>query len=139
MADVAVLRQLPPVSSELCEKRSARVSSTALERYRGTDYSVPTRFGSQNVVIKGFVDKVVILSGTEEIARHMCWFGSGDFVAEQLHYIALIKTQPNAFGQAEALQIWVLPDVIAHLRQLPEGLMGRKRNARLFTRYACSN
>jgi len=125
-ADIAALRPLPTVPLEPCEKRSARVSSTALVRYRGNDYSVPTRFGFQDVVVKGFVDEVVILSGAEEIARHVRSYGSGDFVADPLHYLALIETKPNALDQAAALQDWALPDVFAHLRQLLEGRMGRK-------------
>ena len=62
LADLAALRPLPPVPLEPCEKRGARVSSTALVRYRSNDYSVPTRFGFQDVMVKGFVDEVVILS-----------------------------------------------------------------------------
>lgn len=76
--------------------------------------------------MKGFVDEVVILSGAEEIARHVRSYGSGDFVADPLHYLALIETKPNALDQAAALQNWALPDVFAHLRQLLEGRMGRK-------------
>src|SRR3990167_8843262 len=98
-ADLQVFRDLPPVPLEPCEKRSARVSSTALVRYRGNDYSVPTRYGFQDVVVKGFVDDVVILSGAEEIARHVRSYGSGDFVADPLHYLALIETKPNALDQ----------------------------------------
>jgi hypothetical protein len=84
VADITALRPQPAVPLEPCEKRSARVSSTALVRYRGNDYSVPTRFGFQDVVVKGFVDEVVILSGAEEIARHVRSYGSGDFVADPL-------------------------------------------------------
>ena len=43
VADTAALRALPVVPLEPCEKRSGRVSSTALVRYRCNDYSVPTR------------------------------------------------------------------------------------------------
>ena len=39
VADTAVLRDLPAVASEPCEKRAARVSSTALVRYRGRELS----------------------------------------------------------------------------------------------------
>lgn len=46
------------------------MSSTALVRYRCNDYSVPTRYGFQDVLVKGFVDEVVILCGGQEIARH---------------------------------------------------------------------
>jgi hypothetical protein len=44
-ADVAAFRDLPVVPLKPGEKRAARVSSTALVRYRGNDYSVPTAFG----------------------------------------------------------------------------------------------
>ena len=51
VADTAALRALPAVPLEPCEKRSGRVSSTALVRYRCNDYSVPTRYGFQEVVV----------------------------------------------------------------------------------------
>src|SRR3546814_5160602 len=69
-ADQAALRAWPAGMFEPCETRAARVSSTALVRYRTNDYSVPTRYGFQDVVVKGFVDTVVILCGNQEVARH---------------------------------------------------------------------
>ena len=53
VADRAALRPLPAVPLEPCEKRSGRVSSMALVRYRTNDYSVPTAYGFQDVVVKG--------------------------------------------------------------------------------------
>ena len=41
-ADTAIIRPLPATPLEPCEKRAARVSSMALVRYRGNDYSTPT-------------------------------------------------------------------------------------------------
>lgn len=78
-ADLDALRELPAVPLEPCEKRAARVSSTALVRYRCNDYSVPTTYGFQDVMVKGFVDQVVILCGGEEIACHERCYGSGTF------------------------------------------------------------
>jgi hypothetical protein len=46
-ADVAAFRELPVTALEPCEKRAARVSSTALVRYRGNDYSVPPAMASR--------------------------------------------------------------------------------------------
>jgi len=67
-ADLATFRDLPAVPLEACEKRAARVSSTALVRYRCNDYSVPTAYGFRDVLVKGFVDEVVILCAGQEIA-----------------------------------------------------------------------
>jgi len=126
VADHAALRPLPAVSLEPCEKRSGRVSSMALVRYRTNDYSVPTAYGFQDVVVKGFVAEVVILCGGKEIARHQRCYGEGVFVADPLHYLALIETKPGALDQAAALQGWALPDVFQHLRHLLEARMGNR-------------
>ena len=126
VADTAALRALPAVPLEPCEKRSGRVSSTALVRYRCNDYSVPTRYGFQEVVVKGFVDEVVILCGGQIIARHPRSYAEGAFIADPLHYLALIEIKPNALDQAAALRGWDLPEVFQHLRHLLEARMGNK-------------
>lgn len=126
VADTAALRPLPATPLEPCEKRAGRVSSTALVRYRTNDYSVPTRFGFQDVIVKGFVDEVVILCGGKEIARHPRSYAEGAFIADPLHYLALIETKPNALDQAAALQGWDLPEVFQHLRHLLEARMGNR-------------
>jgi transposase len=128
-ADLAALRPLPAGTFEPCETKGARVSSTALVRYRTNDYSVPTSYGFQDVVVKGFVDRVVILCGGEEIARHPRCYGEAMFVANPLHYLALIETKPGALDQAAALQDWNLPEDFQHLRHLLEVRMGNKGSA----------
>jgi hypothetical protein len=76
--------------------------------------------------VKGFVEEVVILCGSTEIARHPRCYGEGVFVSNPLHYLALIETKPNALDQAAALQNWALPEVFQHLRHLLEARMGNK-------------
>jgi hypothetical protein len=117
---------LPAVPLEPCEKRAARVSSTALVRYRSNDYSVPTAYGFQDIIVKGFVDAVVILCGGRVIARHARSYAAGAFVADPLHYLALIETKPGALDQAAALRGWDLPQAFQHLRHLLEARMGNR-------------
>lgn len=126
VADMAALRELPATPLEPCEKRAARVSSTALVRFRTNDYSVPTAYGFQHVLVKAFVDEVVILCDGQEIARHSRSYGEGVFVFNPLHYLALIEVKPNALDQAAALQGWNLPEVFQHLRHLLEARMGNR-------------
>jgi hypothetical protein len=64
---------------------------------------VPTAYGFREVVVKGFADGV-ILCGGEEIAQHRRCYGEGVFVANPLHYLALLETKPGALDQAAALQ-----------------------------------
>ena len=66
--DLEAFHSLPPTPYDACEKRTGRVSSQLLVRYRGTDYSVPTAYGHRDVVIRGYVHEVVISCGAEVIA-----------------------------------------------------------------------
>lgn len=125
-ADLAAFRPLPSGLFEPCEQRTARVSSTALVRYRTNDYSVPTVFGFREVVVKGFVDEVVVVCAGQEIARHRRSYERGGFICDPLHYLALIEQKPGALDQAAPLQGWRLPEQFAQLRRLLEARMGNR-------------
>jgi hypothetical protein len=70
---------------------TGRASSMALVRYRTNDYSVPTAYAHQEVVIKGYVDRVSIICGGEQIAVHPRSYEREDFIANPLHYLALLS------------------------------------------------
>jgi transposase len=125
-ADLAVFRRLPAAPFEPCETRPGRVSSLSLVRYRGNDYSVPTRFGHREILVKGFVDEVVIAYGSEVIARHRRSYDSADFVFDPLHYLALLEQKTGALDQAAPLQGWALPNAFAELRRLLEARMAKR-------------
>jgi hypothetical protein len=62
--DVAALLQLPPAPCDACHKVSTRVSSLSLALYRNNDDSAPTRHGYQEVLAKGYVDRVIRAAAT---------------------------------------------------------------------------
>jgi len=126
VADQAVLRALPETAFEPCDKRPAKVSSTALVRYRMNDYSTPAAYGFRDVLVKGFVDEIAIICGASEIARHPRVYGRGQFVFDPKHYLALLEQKPGALDQAAPLQNWVLPEPLQHLRRLLEARMGNR-------------
>jgi transposase len=126
VADQAALRALPAAPFEPCDKRAAKVSSTALARYRMNDYSVPAAYGFRDVLVKGFVDEVAIFCGAVEIARHRRCYGRGEFIFDPKHYLALLEQKPGALDQAAPLQDWALPEPLEHLRRLLEARMGNR-------------
>ena len=124
--DRAALRQLPATPYDACDKRAGRVSSLSLVRYRGTDYSVPTRFGHCEVLVRGYVHEVVISHGAAVIARHPRSYEHEDFIFDPLHYLSLLEQKSNALDQAAPLNGWELPPVFGDLRRLLEARMGKK-------------
>src|ERR1035441_6398338 len=94
--DRIALLPLPASEYEACEKRVARVSSMSLVRYRTNDYSVPTEYGHRDVLVKGYVHEMVIVCGSEVIARHRRSYQREDMVFDPLHYLALLSQKAPA-------------------------------------------
>ena len=67
--DLDALLPLPAAAYDACDQQASRVSSLSLVRYRTNDYSVPVAYGHRDVLVKGYVDRVVISCGAEIIAR----------------------------------------------------------------------
>jgi transposase len=124
--DLAAFHDLPATAYDACEKMPGQVSSLSLVRYRGTDYSVPTAYGHREVLIRGYVDEVVISCGAEIIARHARSYEREDFVFEPLHYLALLEQKTGALDQAAPLAGWNLPEEFATFRRLLEARMGKR-------------
>ena len=118
--DPEALLHLPAVHYDACEKQPGRVSSLSLVRYRTNDYSVPVAYGHRDVLVKGYVDQVVISCGSEVIARHSRSYERDDFVYDPIHYLPLLERKTGALDQAAPLQGWELPEDFAILRRLFE-------------------
>ena len=124
--DLEALMPLPAVPYDACDKQAGRVSSLSLVRYRANDYSVPVAYRYRDVLVKGYVDQVVISCGTEIIARHPRSYERDDFVYDPIHYLPLLERKTGALDQAAPLQAWDLPEEFGTLRRLLESRMGRR-------------
>lgn len=122
--DQDVLLPLPSGGFEACDVRSGQVSSMSLVRYRTNDYSVPVRFGHRKVVVRGYVDEVVIACGSEVIARHQRTYQRNDFVFDPIHYLPLLEQKIGALDQAAPLDDWELPEEFAEVRRRLEARSG---------------
>ena len=124
--DLEALLPLPAVPYDACEKQAGRVSSLSLVRYKTNDYSAPVAYGHRDVLVRGYVDHVVISCGSEVIAKHPRSYERDDFVFDPIHYLPLLEQKTAALDQAAPLQGWDLPEEFATLRRLLESRMGRR-------------
>ena len=83
-------------------------------------------FGHRDVLVKGYVNEVVISCGAEVIARHPRSYEKDDFVFDPIHYLPLLERKTAALDQAAPLQGWDLPEEYGTLRRLLEARMGRR-------------
>ena len=124
--DLDALLPLPSAPYDACDKQASRVSSLSLVRYKTNDYSVPVAYGYRDVLVRGYVDQVVISCGAEVIARHPRSYEKDDFVFDPIHYLPLLEQKTAALDQAAPLQGWALPEEYRTLRRLLEARMGRR-------------
>ena len=124
--DLEALLPLSPLAYDACEKQAGRVSSLSLVRYKTNYYSVPVAYGHRDVLVRGYVDQVVISCGSEVIAKHHRSYERDDFVYDPIHYLPLLERKPGALDQAAPLQRWELPEEFGTLRRLLESRMGRR-------------
>ena len=124
--DVDALLPLPSTPYEACDKHTTRVSSLSLVRYRTNDYSVPVAYGHREVLVRGYVGRVVISCGAEVIARHSRSYQRDDYVFDPIHYLPLLEQKTGALDQAAPLAGWELPEEFETLRRLLESRMGKR-------------
>ena len=116
--DREALLPLPPVPYDACDTRTTRVTSLSLVRDRRNDDSVPTADGHREVLVKGSVDDVVIVCGSDEIARHRRSYGRAELICNPRHDLALLERKTGALDQAAPLAGWALPEELLRLRRL---------------------
>ena len=114
--DLDALLPLSATPYDACDRQAGRVSSLSLVRYRTNDYSVPVAYGHRDVLLRGYVDEVVISCGSEIIARHPRSYERDDFVYDPIHYLPLLEQKIGALDQAAPLQEWDLPGEFGTLR-----------------------
>src|SRR5262249_1069786 len=84
-ADLAAFTKVPGGACDGWDEGGTRVSSLSLVRYKNNDCSVPARYGHQEVLAKGYVDRVEIVCRDETIAVHPRSYEKADFIYNPLH------------------------------------------------------
>ena len=85
---------------------------------------MPVAYGHRDVMVRGYVDRVVISCGSAVIARHHRSYQRDDFVYDPVHYLPLLEQKTAALDQAAPRQGWDLPEEYRTLRRLLESRMG---------------
>ena len=100
--DLEALLALPAVAYDASDKHTTQVSSLSLVRYRTNDYSVPVAYGHREVLVRGYVDRVVISCGADVIARHRRSYQRDDYVFNPIHYLPLLGAEDGSVGPGGA-------------------------------------
>jgi len=115
---------LPQAPFEACRMESRHVTSLSLVQFQNNNYSVPIRYAYRDVILKAFVDRVVICWKNETIACHQRSYAQHDYIFDPLHYLPLLERKPGALDGGMPFSGWELPGGFGLLRRLLESRNG---------------
>ena len=133
--DLASASPLPRDRFEACVIHPA----VAVDKYQsvafdGNRYSVPRAFAFGLVTVKGFVDRIAIVSGGQVVATHGRSLEKSKVVLDPLHFLATLDRKPAALDHAPVFRDWVLPACFADFRARLERQHGHSAGARQYAR-----
>src|SRR3954452_6288047 len=133
--DRAVAGPLPAHGFDPCAIHQAvAVDKYQTVAYDTNRYSVPRPFAFQMVTVKGYVDRVVIVSRGQTVARHERSHQRHTMVLDPLHYLATLDRKPGVLDHAPVLRDWHLPACFAAFRAALEREHGATAGGRRYAR-----
>jgi len=108
---------LPEAPFDACRKQPTRANSLSLVRFDDNDYSVPVAYAHHEILIKGYVDRVVLCHKEKVVAEHKRSWGKEGVFFDYLHYLPLLERKPGSLDHARPLADLNLPECFGTLRR----------------------
>jgi hypothetical protein len=124
--DLAAFHDLPSAPYDACEKKAVWISSLSLVRDRGTDYSVPTAYSHREILIRGYVDEVMISLGGGGDCPRSVFLRARELRFRPAAFPGVAPTEGRALDQGRRWSVGDLPEEFAMLRRLIEARMGKR-------------
>ena len=133
--ELAAAAPLPEHRFEPCVIRPAvAVDKFQTVAFDSNRYSVPRAFAFQMVVVRGYVDRVLITAGGQLVAIHRRCLRKREMILDPIHYLATLGRKPGALDHAPVYRDWKLPACFTRFRAELEEHYGGMAGTRRFVR-----
>lgn len=119
--DQAAFFPLPAGTFDACRKQPTRANSLSLVRFDDNDYSVPVAYAHHEILVKGYVDRVVLCHQDRVVAEHRRSWGKEGVFFDYRHYLPLLERKPGSLDYARPLVGMDLPECFHTLRRRLQG------------------
>jgi transposase len=119
--DQGAFLPLPPTPFDACRKQPTRANSLSLVRFDDNDYSVPVPYAHHEILVKGYVDRVVLCRQDKVVAEHRRSWGKEGTFFDYRHYLPLLERKPGSLDYARPLTGLDLPECFDTLRRRLQG------------------
>jgi transposase len=119
--DQAAFFALPAGTFDACRKQPTGANSLSLVRFDDNDYSVPVAYAHHEILVKGYVDRVVLCHRDQRVAEHPRSWGKEGIFFDYRHYLPLLEQKPGSLDYARPLAGLDLPECFDTLRRRLQG------------------
>jgi hypothetical protein len=119
--DQAAFFALPAGTFDACRKQPTRANSLSLVRFDDNDYSVPVSYAHHEILVKGYVDRVVLCHREQRVAEHPRSWGKEGIFFDYRHYLPLLERKPGSLDYGRPLVGLDLPECFDTLRRRLQG------------------
>jgi hypothetical protein len=128
----AVAARLPPFPFDPCIEQQAIVDKYQTIAFDTNRYSVPRPWAFRTVMVKGYVDRVVVVGDGRVIAEHPRCYDRSVQRLDPIHYLATLSRRPAALDHAPVYRDWEPTATLAGLRRVLEQTHGTPSGTRQF-------
>jgi transposase len=132
--DRAAALGLPEHRFDACIDQVGKVDKYQTVAFDGNRYSVPRPHAFTTVTVKGYVERIEVVSAGQVVARHDRSYERGRQILDPLHYLVTLGRKPACLDHSAVYRNWKLPPSFLTLREELEAKHGEKAGARAFIR-----
>jgi transposase len=115
--DEAAFLSLSVDGFDACRKQPTRANSLSLVRFDDNDYCVPVRYAHHEILVKGYVGRVLLCHKDKVVAEHRRSWSKEGILFDYRHYLPLLERKPGSLDHARPLTDLNLPECFDTLRR----------------------
>ena len=115
---LASMAALPKFKFDPSKSIIARVDDFSTVKFDYNSYSVPIKYASKEVTVKGYGNEIVIFYRSSEIARYPRCYERGTVKYQLEHYIDLIEQHPRSAYNAKPVKSTISEELMAIGRRM---------------------
>lgn len=125
---------LPAHRFDPCITRAVTIDKYQTAAFDNNRYSVPKWAAFSSATVKGYIDRIEIVTGNTLIAGHARSRGRDEWIVNPLHYVAALSVRPHALDHSLMFKQWTLPGIFNELRERLQREHGSNAGLRQYIR-----
>jgi hypothetical protein len=125
---------LPGRPFDPCVRQPSKADKYQTVAFDSNRYSVPRSCAFQTMLVKGYIDRIEIVRGSQTAATHLRCYERNEQILDRLHYLVTLSSKPALLDCSDVYRRSKLPAVFEQVRKILEEREGQRAGTRHYIR-----